>query len=436
MRRWLAIVVFITLSMLVSGAGGSSPPRPHVPPLVIGQAEHLSHLATSMPYWEWGLESVSRYEWTPEVQPRRMLIPSAHLANRQRNIERATLAYDAMQQYLYLENAAGLYLETYPHTGPNAYSYIWPLGQVLGGTIDMCGLPGIGGQFRIDAVRRLATTNLYWDDTLSPPAYASYVPAPWGHAGDIYYDDNVWIGLELVRWYRMTGDVTALDRAREIFALMVSGWSDDDYPAPGGIYWVDAPHSQARNTISTGPAAQLGLHLYELSVDPVQKLFYFSWSSRMYNWVYDHMLADNDMFWDSIEPDGTIDERHFSYNQGVMIGANALMYRVTGESRYLERAERIVQASLPHFEGGWFARQPIALNAIYFKNLLTLYAYAQDPEYLGAMQRYTDYMWEHHSDPETHLMTMSAPVALLEQASIVELYATLAWDPNDYWKLA
>jgi hypothetical protein len=138
------------------------------------------------------------------------------------NVDRAVRSYQAMQQYLYLGDPP-LYLEEYPQAGGNPYSYVWPFSQAMAGTIDLAGIRSLRGAYRADVQDRLTGLQLYWNDTTTPPGYDSYVRPPFGNGGDKFYDDNEWIGLELVQWHRMTGDASALERARQIFELVVFG---------------------------------------------------------------------------------------------------------------------------------------------------------------------------------------------------------------------
>ena len=56
-----------------------------------------------------------------------------------------------------------------------------------------------------------------------------------GNGGDKFYDDNEWVGLAKLQLYLTSGDKAALERAKAIFKLVVSGWDTDaSHPAPGG----------------------------------------------------------------------------------------------------------------------------------------------------------------------------------------------------------
>jgi hypothetical protein len=351
------------------------------------------------------------------------------------NVNRAIASYQALQTYFYVPDQH-LYTEQYPNGGNNPYSYVWPFSQAMAATIDLAGMRSGGSPYRAAVGDRLTGLEAYWNDGTTPPGYDSYIRPPLGGGGDKFYDDNEWIGLELVQWHRMTGDAEALSRARQIFDLVVFGWdSDTTHPCPGGVFWTQAPWSQDRNTVSNAPGAELGLQLYELTIDAGQKAYYFDWATKMYDWVNDCLLAPNGLYWDHIDLAGNIEKTQWSYNQGTMIGANALFYRITGQQVYLDRAVAIADAALAYYGGsGRLYRQDPPFNAIFFKNLLLLDSVNRDPRYRQAMQAYADEVWASARDPQTGLFVFDAtkPVNLLFHAAMIEIYATLAWDRTDY----
>ncbi|WP_227356610.1 glycoside hydrolase family 76 protein [Haladaptatus salinisoli] len=360
--------------------------------------------------------------------------------SRLENVNRAITAYDALQQYFYEEDSK-LYLEEYPNRTDNPYSYVWPFSQAMAGTIDLFGIRNgkIGGDYADDVQDRLDALELYWNPNKDPKGYDSYVRPPYGGGGDIFYDDNEWIGLELIQLYRMTDDRRFLKRARQIFDLVVHGWDDDhSHPKPGGVFWTQADWSDDRNTVSNAPGAELGLHLYQLSDDDERKQYYLSWSKRMYNWVNEHLQAPNGLYWDHVNMDGTITKWIFTYNQGTMIGVNVLLYEVTKDEYHLAEAERIADRALEYFgrENRLF-EEDMAFSAIFFKNLLLLRNVKNNPKYLKAMQKYADQIWQTARDPATNLIKRGdATTHLLQQSAFVQINASLAWVRPDYVDLA
>jgi predicted alpha-1,6-mannanase (GH76 family) len=237
------------------------------------------------------------------------------------------------------------------------------------------------------------------------------------------------VGLELVHYYQLSGEPTALQQAEQVFDFVVSGWDQDpSHPAPGGLFWIQATSKNTdRNTISTAPAAELGLQLYQIT----GRQSYLEWAKKLYDWVNQTLLAPNGLYWDHIDLKGNIEKTQWSYNQGSMIGASLLFYQVTGDGAYLQRAEQVADAALSYYgTADHYFTQPAAFNAIFFKNLLLLEAENQNGTYRQAMQAYADKVWATAREFETSLFKFDPrnPVRLLDQAAMVEIYASLAAD--------
>ncbi len=366
----------------------------------------------------------------PAAQAEPATTPAGHAA-------RAQQAYHALQQYFH-DPETSFYLETYPRDGGNPWSYVWPFSQAMIATQDVAGLPGVGHRYRDDVADRFGALEAYWNAGTVPPGYDSYLRPPLGQGGDKFYDDNEWIGLSLVQRHYVAGrdgDPAALRRAAEIFDLVVHGWDTDPaHPCPGGVFWTQAPWSSDRNTVSNGPGAELGLHLYLLT----REQRYLDWAKRMYEWTRGCMLAPNGLYWDHIDLAGTIQKTQWSYNQGVMIGAGVLLYRATGERKYLTQAKDTAAAALAFYaEDDRYFTQPARFHAIFFSNLLQLAAVAPNPAYRRAMETYANEAYARVLDPATGLYRFEgdAPVTLLEQSGMIRIEAMLGWSPRDYAKL-
>jgi hypothetical protein len=337
----------------------------------------------------------------------------------------------------------GLFTETFPNTGDNAYSYEWPFSQAMIGAIDLAGIRSHRGASVGLAKKRIAALDAYWnpEPAQGPAHYASYVVAPLGGGGDAFYDDNEWDALAFLQWYAQTGNRKALKKAEHIFDLVVYGWDDDpSHACPGGVFWTQAPWSQDRNTVSNGPGAEVGAHLYLIT----GKRKYLTWAKKMVAWTDQCLLAPNGLYYDNIKLDGSIDKTQWSYNQGVMLGAKNLLYRATGQKHYLREAQAIADASLDYYgaiqpdgQTRYFT-QPARFNAILFTNFLQLGATASDPAYVTAMKTYEKQARQRYLDKTTGLYRFdgsTAPVTLLEQAAMVRIQSMLAWSPKDWSKL-
>jgi predicted alpha-1,6-mannanase (GH76 family) len=301
----------------------------------------------------------------------------------------------------------------------------------------MSGIPGIGARYARQVADRFRALEAYWNDQTDPQGYDSYLRPPIGQGGDKFYDDNEWIGLAFLLRNNMAkrGDRAAVRKAEAIFDLVEYGWDTDaSHPLPGGVYWTQASWSRDRNTISNAPGSEIGTRLFLLTGDRS----YLDWAKRMYDWVRGAMLAPNGLYWDHVDLAGTIEKTQWSYNQGVMIGAGALLYRATGRREYLEQARATAAAALDFYaEDDRYVGQGAAFNAIFFANLLQLSTIKPDHAYRRAMEAYADDARARFRDPATGLYRFNGdqPVELLQQSGMVRIEAMLAWRPADYRKL-
>jgi glycosyl hydrolase family 76 len=357
--------------------------------------------------------------------------------------ERAAATYAAMQQALYVSRQTSLYRETTPAGGGNPFAYVWPQSRALVGTLALAGMPG--AEFRSDVKDRVDALAWYWDGH----AYASYVIPPYGSGGDRYSDDNTWIGLALVQHQRMALG-NSLRQAQRVFTYLRSAWDRKR----GGLYWVEQGrgfglHNHDRGAGATAGAASLGFHLQDLS-GSVQ---YSEEAVQMLEWVRSEMDSAGTgvgPFYNAVREDGSVDTNLWSYNQGVVIGAYVMRYRVSGDLQFLRLAEAIARQTLATF--GDFTHQPPSFNAMCFQNLLMLHALTRDAELqskiLQRMTAYADWTWDPSTgarDPDTDLFYFTdagrpnagrQPARLQDQGAMLQLYALLAWNTADYTHLA
>jgi mannose/cellobiose epimerase-like protein (N-acyl-D-glucosamine 2-epimerase family) len=158
---------------------------------------------------------------------------------------------------------------------------------------------------------------------------------------DRYYDDNAWVGLALVEAWEATQDRKYLARADETLKFVLSG---EDDQLGGGIFWRENRRT-SKNTCSNAPAIVAALRLYQTSNRPE----HLAAATRLYRWTCKNLQDSDGLFWDSMRLDGQIDQRKYSYNSALMVRANCLFYEQTGETHYLEQAQRIGRAA----EGRW-----------------------------------------------------------------------------------
>ncbi|WP_144875881.1 glycoside hydrolase family 76 protein [Microbacterium sp. 1.5R] len=351
--------------------------------------------------------------------------------------DRAVVSYDALQDHLYL-GAAGHQLYKL-NTGEevNPYSHLWEYREASQATADMQGMPGIGAAYANVTRQRIANFELYYNVREGGRAgYESYLPAPLGAGGDVFYDDNSIIGLTDVRQYRKTGDPAYLDKAEHAFSIVVRGWNTDTALAcPGGMDWIDRPDNADRGANITGLAAQLAAHLYEQTGQPD----YLIWSKRLYNWNNKCLKTSAGLYANSINDAGEVNPTLWTYNSGSMIATATILYRATGEAKYLSQAEAAARGSLKYWTAeNRLQQQPAIFNAFYFRDLFLLDSVSHDPAYRAAAEQYAQLVWDTNRDPATGLFHFqpsgggdydpNRPAATLDQSGMIQIFAILAWD--------
>lgn len=312
-----------------------------------------------------------------------------------------------MERLLFVR-AAGDYREA---VGMRAGSHAWPFSQALAAHIAVKSIDpratGVAVRARLKQLERFDTGSTF---------------SAWPK-GDVYLDDNEWLAEDLLDWNAISHDHTALVRARRIFDAVVDAWdSSAAHPCAGGVRWTTAKSNHDRNTVSTANGALVGLRLYRVTGDRRD----LTWSKTMLSWLERCMRSSDGLYWDHIDLDGNVDRAEWSYNQGSMLGAYLELYRATGDTSALQRAEAIGDAALQHFAPRWQNGEPPEFAALFFRNLLQLASFTGRTDYADAAESYGDHAWSAARDPATGLFHFGGPTRLLDQAALVQLYAALA----------
>jgi hypothetical protein len=346
--------------------------------------------------------------------------------------QRAVATYRAMQESLYLPRDL-LYRKSDPTQN---FGYLWDFVNPFAATDFMAAIPGIGARYHGAMEARDRGVMKYYDTQETsptgqsqPPAFASGVRPPLDSDQPTYYDDNAWVGLDLMQEHSLIHQRSDLTRAEDVFHFVVSGWdTTTNVACPGGVFWEDVANSP-RNTISNAPNAEVGLEIYQATRDP----YYLRWATRMYDWVRGCLMSSDGMYYDHLNDSGNVDTSLWSYNQGTMVGAGVLLYRITGDRTYLDQAEQTAAASVSHYgSDGNLYHQPDVFNAIFFRNLFALAEINHDPSYARLAASYADTAWLQNRQ-STGLFTdpdATGGESLENQtAPMVEIYALLAQKP-------
>ncbi len=352
---------------------------------------------------------------------------------------RALIAFEAMQKNYYI-GGSGLYQG-------EPFSFLWPFSQALAATVTMthvngiATIPGLTSVFARELNARLIGLRSYLDIdnsgapegtfTSSLAAFDGTVAPPTGPGGTKYYDDNEWVGIELMRIYELTHNTAALGSAEAIMAFVMAGWdTDPELACPGGIPFSNSSENLERNTVTDGPGAELALQLYRST----QNIQYLQFAEQAYQWVRQCLLEPNGLYADHIGPHGTVAQTYWSYNQGSMIGAGTLLYQATGNSAYLYQARQTAQTALAYYTPERLGSEIPFFVSVYFRNILYLDSVTHDPPGSKLAQPYVDYAWQHLRLANNLFVFGSPPSGqLLVQSAIVQIYGLLSSSPSTYF---
>ncbi|MCW3097578.1 MAG: glycoside hydrolase [Chthonomonadaceae bacterium] len=90
----------------------------------------------------------------------------------------------------------------------------------------------------------------------------------------------------------------------------------------------------------------------------LHKADYLDTAKRLYVWTNAHLQDTGGLYWDNVKFDGRVEKTKFTYNTALMLRADALLHKITGEQKYLEEAEQVAKASEAH----WFQKETGAIT--------------------------------------------------------------------------
>ena len=183
----------------------------------------------------------------------------------------------------------------------------------------------------------------FWVTDHGRTAYSVYPDS----GNDRFYDDNVWIGLDMAKWYAISKDVRYLNQAKAVWDYLSQyGW---DNTCGGGVHWKELNEpSKSKHTCSTAPTGVLSCKLYQLTHE--QK--YLDKAIECFNWLQAYMQDPSDhLYYDNVSPDpedptqpGRMETNKYSYNSGQPLQLACLLYKITKNESYLTAAHQIAEA--------------------------------------------------------------------------------------------
>jgi len=179
----------------------------------------------------------------------------------------------------------------------------------------------------------------YWDTGVKIPGYE---PCPTkGGGNDKYYDDNAWMALTFAEAYQLTHRSEFIRRAYDTTVFVNSGWDDT---LGGGIWWHEKHKGGGKNTCVNAPAAVACLTLAKYRKDRRQKLT--EKAVEIVKWTRANLQADDGLYMDAINAETRkINRAKLTYNSALMLRAELMLYRATGDKAHLKEAERIGRAA-------------------------------------------------------------------------------------------
>ena len=354
------------------------------------------------------------------------------------NPARAMLTFKTMQENFYIKGT-GLYKG-------EPYSFLWPFSQALAATVSLAYLPGQSKSLAHELHVRMYGLERYFEPphassasepsaTPPLPSFAGSVVPPIGPGGTSYYDDNEWVGIELARIYELNHEAFALQQAKQMMAFVMNGWqttgpNGKPLACPGGVPFSNSTANNSRNTVTDGPGAELALQLYKITGEGQ----YLQFAQAAYAWVRQCLLNSEGLYADHIQNSGEVEPMVWSYNQGSMIGAGAMLYQATGNAAYLYEARQTANAAQAHFSLEKLELENPFFVSVYYRNLLYLDAITHDPPGLKGVQAYVNYAWQ-NLRLENNLFVSGSPSTstLLGQAAMVQLYALLCIPASHYF---
>lgn len=354
-------------------------------------------------------------------------------------LERAETMYHAVWNNFRVPEHA-LFLENFPKAedtqldyfqgetvAEQEVSFLWPFSGLFAATNTLLKHPELEKTYRPYLDSLVDGIEMYKDESRQPFGYQAY-PSKFKTV-DRYYDDNGLVAIDYMESYFNTKNPIYLERAKEVFKFILSGWDDT---LGGGVTWLEG-HRDQKPACSNGMATLAALKIYEGTNDH----YYLEWGLKFYNWMKNNLRNDEGLYANDKKVDGSIYEVYWTYNSGSMLEASMLLYKFTKDPAYLDEAETIASTCHRHFsttdEKGhtlfqvdlpWF-------TIVLFRGYESLFLENGDKKYLEGILERVNFVWEKGRDQyglvtdnwTANIEDIKKPKWLLNQACIAELYA-------------
>lgn len=132
---------------------------------------------------------------------------------------------------------------------------------------------------------------------------------------------------------------------------------------------------------------------------------YLNRAIELYEWLSKYLRdPEDDLYWDSIHPDMSVVKNKYSYNSGQPMQAACLIYKITGDEKYLADAQRIAKSAYKK----WFMAfhsdalgedfnilkpDHVWFQSILLRGLIELYRIDGNREYVTAYEKTLSNAW-------------------------------------------
>lgn len=357
--------------------------------------------------------------------------------------KRAETAFTNVWKNFRVPAYAGLFMENFPsnkkdsltymqggNVGEKPVSFLWPFSGMFSANNVLMSIPGLKARYQSYLDTLVMGVEQYRDEVRKPMGYQAY-PVQL-EKSDRYYDDNGLVGIDYMEAYFNTKNPVYLQRAKDVFKFILSGWNED---MGGGVTWLEG-HNDQKPACTNGMATLTALKIFEGSKDP----YYLNQGKKFYTWMYHTLRDSTGLIANNIKLDGTLNRTFYTYNTGSLIEAAVMLYQFTGDQQYLQQARGMAADSFRHFTSlphdknlKLYIDLPWFLTVL-FRGYEALYDVDGDYKYLTAIEADLNYAWQNTRDQYgyvSHSWTpkpdeIKKPKWLLDQACIAELYARLS----------
>jgi hypothetical protein len=337
----------------------------------------------------------------------------------------------------------GLFSENYPSNKKDTLNYfqgagvkekevsfLWPFSGVFSATNVLLKVPSLKAKYKPYQDSLVMGIEQYRDTVRKPAGYQAY-PVKFEKT-DRYYDDNGLVGIDYMESYFNTKNPVYLQRAKDVFKFILSGWNDD---VGGGVTWLEG-HNDQKPACTNGMATLTTLKIYEGSKDK----YYLEQGKKFYKWMYNTLRDSTGVIVNDVKLDGKQNRTFYTYNTGSLLEAAVMLYKFTGEKQYLDQAKQLARDSYKHFSNvPHYKNLTLQIDLPWFVTVLfrgyeALYKVDGDYRYIAAIEKDLNYAWQNSRDQyglTTNSWTpipaeLKKPKWLLDEACIAELYARLS----------